>query len=184
MDFIMEYRQLACDGPVLIIPVLHGDARGFFMETWRENDFNVNCGRYKFVQDNCSMSVKGVLRGMHYQVKQPQGKLVRVSKGKVFDAAVDLRASSPTFGQYFSAVLDDVSHHMLWIPPGFAHGFCVLSDTAEFVYKCTEYYAPEHEFCLRWDDPSVGIAWPELDQQPVISDKDKKGLFFSDCPRF
>lgn len=178
----MEYRYLAPDGPVLLIPKIFGDERGYFMETFRQNDFDKHCGKHEFVQDNQSRSCAGVLRGLHYQLKQPQGKLVRVIRGRVFDVAVDLRHSSANFGKSVSAILDDDNRHSLWVPPGFAHGFFVMSDEAEFVYKCTTYYAPEDEHCLLWNDPSVGIDWPLAGREPLLSAKDQKGKALADCP--
>ncbi len=180
----MEFKTLAPNGPVLMIPVVHGDERGFFMETFRQNEFEAQCGPHTFVQDNHSKSRQGVLRGMHYQLRQPQGKLVRVIQGQVYDVVVDLRVSSPTFGQSFAALLDDANRHMLWVPPGFAHGFLVLSSEAEFIYKCTTYYAPDDEYCLRWDDPVPGITWPLLAEALVVSAKDREGFAFGDCPKY
>lgn len=179
----MQFTPLADNGPVLMQPKIFGDERGFFMETFRQNEFEAHCGRHVFVQDNHSRSRRGVLRGMHYQLEQPQGKLVRVIRGSVFDATIDLRQSSPTFGQSFGVVLDATDYQMLWVPPGFAHGFLVLSDEAEFVYKCTTYYAPADEHCLKWDDPALGIHWP-LEQEPCISAKDALGLPFDQCPKY
>jgi dTDP-4-dehydrorhamnose 3,5-epimerase len=180
----MEFTRLAPDGPVLLTPVLHGDDRGFFMETFRRNDFEAFCGRRDFVQDNHSKSRQNVLRGMHYQLARPQGKLVRVITGRVYDAAVDLRQSSPTFGKSFGALLDDKTRRMLWVPPGFAHGFLVMSPEAEFVYKCTEYYAPEDEYCLLWNDRTANIDWPQPLRDVIISDKDRQGLSFDQCPKY
>ena len=180
----MEFKTLAPNGPVLMIPVVHGDERGFFMDTFRQNEFEAQCGPHTFVQDNHSKSRQGVLRGMHYQLRQPQGKLVRVIQGQVYDVVVDLRVSSPTFGQSFAALLDDANRHMLWVPPGFAHGFLVLSSEVEFIYKCTTYYAPDDEYCLRWDDPVPGITWPLLAKDLVVSAKDREGLAFADCPKY
>lgn len=161
----------------LLEPKLFGDQRGFFMETWRESAFNELVGDpVHFVQDNHSASTKGVLRGMHYQIRQPQGKLVRVIAGEVYDVAVDLRRSSATFGHYTGHILSDLNRHMLWVPPGFAHGFLVLSERAEFVYKCSDYYAPEYERSLRWDDPDVDIDWPfPADITLQLSAKDEAG---------
>lgn len=159
----------------ILQPKLFGDDRGFFMESFNQQRFEAATGvKTSFVQDNHSRSAKHVLRGLHYQIQQPQGKLVRVIAGKVFDVAVDLRRSSATFGQSVSVYLDDKSHQMLWVPPGFAHGFLVISDSADFLYKTTDYYAPEHERCLRWDDAELAINWP-LTQPPVLSEKDQQG---------
>lgn len=163
---------------VLIIePDVFGDERGFFMETWQRQKFAEIGIDYDFVQDNYSRSVKGTLRGLHYQIKQPQGKLVRVTVGEVFDVAVDIRKDLPTFGQWVGEYLSAENKRMLWIPPGFAHGFYVLSDVAEFQYKCTDYYAPEYERFIKWDDPELGIDWP-LDGEPLLSDKDQSGIDF------
>jgi len=167
---------------MLIKPEVFGDHRGFFMETWREDSFRKNVSDISFVQDNHSKSGQGVLRGLHYQIKQAQGKLVRVLEGKIFDVAIDLRKSSPAFGKWVSAVLSDENKHMLWIPPGFAHGFYVMSDTAQFAYKCSDYYAPEHERCIRWNDPDLKIKWPvPAGCTPVLSDKDEKAPLFSEA---
>ncbi len=180
----MDFCSLAPDGPILITPQILGDARGYFMETFRQNVFVAHCGEYQFVQDNQSSSSKGILRGLHYQLAHPQGKLVRVIRGKVYDVAVDLRRSASSFCQTFSVILDDQAHQQLWIPPGFAHGFLVLSEEAEFVYKCTDYYSPADEYCLKWDDPSLAIHWPLSGQKPLISEKDSKGLPLGECPFF
>lgn len=180
----MEFQTLATCGPVVMTPLIHGDARGYFMETFRQNDFVRHCGEHVFVQDNQSRSRRRVLRGLHYQLRQPQGKLLRVISGRVFDVAVDLRRSSPDFGRSYSVVLDSEEHRMFWAPPGFAHGFLVLSDEAEFVYKCTAYYDPGDEYCLKWDDPSLGIGWPVPADGPILSEKDARGLPLSRCPTF
>ncbi len=162
---------------VLIVePTVFGDARGFFFESYNQRRFEALAGvSVQFVQDNHSRSARGVLRGLHYQLRQPQGKLVRVIAGEVFDVAVDLRRSSPTFGKSVCVTLSADNHRQLWIPPGFAHGFLVTSDSAEFVYKTTDYYAPEHERSLLWNDPELAIAWP-LQGEPVLSAKDKAGV--------
>jgi dTDP-4-dehydrorhamnose 3,5-epimerase len=159
---------------VLVIePTVFGDARGFFFESFNARDFCEATGLdVTFVQDNHSGSSRGVLRGLHYQVQQPQGKLVRVVQGEVFDVAVDLRRSSPTFGQWVGETLSAENRKQLWVPPGFAHGFLVTTERAEFLYKTTEYYAPEHERSVRWDDPSLGISWPITDMNPVLATKD------------
>jgi dTDP-4-dehydrorhamnose 3,5-epimerase len=163
------------DGQILE-PQVFGDERGFFMETFRANEFAEVCGAREFVQENHSLSRQGILRGLHYQIQQPQGKLVRVVRGVVFDVAVDLRRSSATFGQWVGAELSAENKRQLWVPEGFAHGFYVLSEEAEFVYKCTNYYAPDHERTLLWNDAQVGIQWPLLDNEsPRLSDKDKAG---------
>ena len=170
---------------VLIIePKVFGDARGFFYESFNQKAFNEATGTdYQFVQDNHSRSSKGVLRGLHYQIQQPQGKLVRVVLGSVFDVAVDIRKSSPTFGQWVGVELSEENHRQLWVPPGFAHGFLVLSETAEFLYKTTDYYAPEYERCIAWNDPAIGIQWP-LMAEPSLSAKDQQGLALSDAETF
>lgn len=171
----MKYTQLDIPDVVILTPEVFGDERGFFMETFRQNEFEKNCGNYQFVQDNHSKSKKGILRGLHYQVKQPQGKLVRVTRGEVFDVAVDLRRSSLTFCRWVGVVLSEGNKQMLWVPPGFAHGFYVCSEEAEFQYKCTEYYKPDDEHSLAWDDPSLGIEWPLGNEEPLLSAKDSQG---------
>ena len=169
----MRATRLAIPDVVLIEPKVFGDDRGFFMESFNQRAFNAATGTdHRFVQDNHSRSGRGVLRGLHYQIRQPQGKLVRVTSGAVFDVAVDLRKSSPTFGQWVGAELSDDNHHQLWVPPGFAHGFLVLSNSADFLYKTTDYYAPEHERSLAWNDPDLAIAWPEVGAAPTLSAKD------------
>jgi len=170
---------------VLIIePKVFGDSRGFFFESFNQNAFNDATGQNaQFVQDNHSRSAKGVLRGLHYQIQQPQGKLVRVTSGAVFDVAVDIRKSSPTFGQWVGVELNTENHRQLWVPAGFAHGFVVLSETADFLYKTTNYYAPEFERCIAWNDPSIGINWP-TDMEPQLSGKDQQGLLLSDAEVF
>lgn len=180
----VEFRTLAPNGPVLLIPRVFGDARGYFMETFRQNEFERHCGKHVFVQDNQSKSVGNVLRGLHYQLQKPQGKLVRVISGRVFDVAVDLRRSSPAFGKSYGVSLDADNKYSLWIPPGFAHGFMVESPEAEFVYKCTEYYAPEDERCLLWNDPALSIEWPQISGQPLLSAKDEKGLPLDRCQTY
>jgi dTDP-4-dehydrorhamnose 3,5-epimerase len=152
-------------------PKVFGDERGFFVETFRQSHFDDLGLDVQFVQDNHSSSSKGVLRGLHYQIQQPQGKLVRVTAGEVYDVAVDLRNSSPTFGKHVGVHLSAANKKIFWVPPGFAHGFLVLSDMAEFVYKCTEYYAPEHDRSLLWNDPELNIQWP-IDGEPELSAKD------------
>lgn len=172
----MKATRLAIPDVVLIEPKVFGDARGFFFESFNQKAFDEATGtRFDFVQDNHSRSSKGVLRGLHYQIQQPQGKLVRVVRGSVFDVAVDIRKSSPTFGQWVGAPLSEDNQHQLWVPPGFAHGFVVLSDTTEFLYKTTDYYAPEHERCIAWNDPDIGVDW-HFDGQPTLSAKDAQGL--------
>ena len=169
----MKATRLAIPDVVLIEPRVFGDERGFFMESFNQRAFNEATGTdHPFVQDNHSRSSRGVLRGLHYQIRQPQGKLVRVTSGAVFDVAVDLRKSSPTFGQWVGAELSADNHRQLWVPPGFAHGFLVLSNSADFLYKTTDYYAPEHERSLAWNDPDLAIAWPEVGAAPTLSAKD------------
>jgi dTDP-4-dehydrorhamnose 3,5-epimerase len=163
---------------VLIIePKVFGDARGFFYESFNGKAFDEAVGRHvEFVQDNHSRSAKGVLRGLHYQMQQPQGKLVRVVRGTVFDVAVDIRKSSPTFGKWVGVELSEDNHRQLWVPEGFAHGFLVLSETAEFLYKTTDYYAPVHERCIAWNDAGLGIEWPDVGIAPQLSSKDLAGF--------
>lgn len=168
---------------LLLRPRVFGDARGFFFESYNRRVFAGLGIAAEFVQDNHSRSAKGVLRGLHYQIRQPQGKLVRVVVGEVFDVAVDLRQSSPHFGRVATMRLSADNHEMAWIPPGFAHGFLVLSDHAEFLYKTTDYYAPEHERCLLWDDPELAIPWP-LDGEPLLSAKDRAGRPLAACEVF
>jgi dTDP-4-dehydrorhamnose 3,5-epimerase len=160
---------------LLLEPKVFGDERGFFFESFNRRIFEEATGvRTDFVQDNHSRSRRGVLRGLHYQVRQPQGKLVRVTEGEVYDVAVDLRRSSATFGKWTGASLSAANKRMLWVPAGFAHGFLVLSDSADFLYKTTDYYAPEHERCVIWNDPDIGIRWP-LEGQPILAPKDQAG---------
>lgn len=170
---------------VLIIePKVFGDDRGFFYESFNKKKFVEACGvTAEFVQDNHSKSAKGVLRGLHYQIKQPQGKLVRVSAGEVLDVAVDLRKSSVTFGQWVGVKLSAENKRQLWVPAGFAHGFVVLSETAEFLYKTTDYYAPEYERCIRWNDADLAIDW-QYGKTPVVSEKDAQGSAFKDADLF
>ena len=178
----MKYTKLNIPDIILIQPQVFGDHRGFFMETFRDDEFNLkvtgktNVARVTFVQDNHSKSSQGILRGLHYQIKQAQGKLVRVISGEVFDVAVDIRKSSPFFGKWTGAILSAENKKMLWVPPGFAHGFYVLSNEAEFTYKCTDYYAPEHEKSILWNDPSIAVDWPIIPgSSPILSQKDKDG---------
>ncbi len=175
----MKAVSLTIPDVVLIEPKVFGDGRGFFFESFNQARFEKAVNRsVRFVQDNHSRSMRHVLRGLHYQIQQPQGKLVRVVQGEVFDVAVDLRKSSPTFGQWVGQVLSAENKHQLWIPEGFAHGFTVLSDTAEFLYKTTDYYAPAYERCIRWDDITLNITWP-AGIQPVLSAKDAGGVSFA-----
>ncbi|MCF8162581.1 MAG: dTDP-4-dehydrorhamnose 3,5-epimerase [Sulfuritalea sp.] len=172
----MNVIQTAIPGVVIIEPKVFGDDRGFFYESYNQQRFEELTGSAPvFVQDNHSRSARGVLRGLHYQIQQTQGKLVRVTSGEVFDVCVDLRRSSPTFGKSVSVILSAENHRQFWVPPGFAHGFLVTSDSAEFLYKTTDYYAPQYERSLLWNDPSLGIEWP-LQQEPLLSVKDKAGI--------
>lgn len=177
----MKVIPTAIPEVLVLEPKVFGDARGFFMESYNARAFGEATGLdVDFVQDNHSRSARGVLRGLHYQIRQPQGKLVRVVNGAVFDVAVDLRRSSPTFGRWAGVELTAENHRQLWIPPGFGHGFLVLSESADFLYKATDYYAPEHERCIRWDDPALGIAWP-LAGEPLLSAKDREGRVLADA---
>jgi dTDP-4-dehydrorhamnose 3,5-epimerase len=169
---------------IIFEPKVFGDERGFFYESFNEKVFKQATGlNIDFVQDNHSKSAKNVLRGLHYQTEHTQGKLVRVTQGEVFDVAVDLRQSSSTFGQWVGEKLSAENKHMIWVPAGFAHGFVVLSETAEFLYKTTDFYSPEHEISIQWNDADIGIDWP-LDGEPSLSVKDKDGLAFSEAPYF
>jgi len=166
----------------ILQPKVFGDARGFFLEAWNARTFAAARLDLEFVQDNHSRSSRNTLRGIHYQLRHAQGKLVRVTRGEVFDVAVDLRRSSPTFGRWVGARLSEDNHRMLWVPPGFGHGFLVLSEAADFLYKCTDYYAPEHDRSLRWNDPDVGIDWPLPEgAAPLLSDKDAKASLLRDA---
>ena len=181
----MKVTPTAIPDVLIIEPKVFGDTRGFFYESFNGRAFDEAVGRHvEFVQDNHSRSSKGVLRGLHYQIQQPQGKLVRVARGAVFDVAVDIRKSSPTFGKWVGVELSEDNHRQLWVPPGFAHGFLVLSQTADFLYKTTEYYAPEHERCIAWNDPALAIAWPDMGMAPCLSGKDKLGLDLAVAPVF
>ena len=178
----MKFDTTDLPGVIRMEPTIHGDERGYFMETWQARHFSEAGIGDEFVQDNFSHSSKGTLRGLHYQIEQAQGKLVRVVQGEVFDVAVDLRKSSPQYGQWVGEILSADNKHQLWVPPGFGHGFLVLSDTAEFEYKCTDYYAPEFERSVRWDDPDIGIKWPLVaGEQPMLSSKDSTAPFFKDA---
>lgn len=170
---------------LILEPEVFGDARGFFMESFNARTFaDVSGLEVDFVQDNHSRSQRGVLRGLHYQLSQPQGKLVRVVSGRVFDVAVDMRRSSPTFGRWAGVELSEENHRQFWVPAGFAHGFVVLSETADFLYKTTDYYAPEHERCLAWDDPAVGVEWPLEGIEPLLSAKDRVGKSLAEADTF
>jgi dTDP-4-dehydrorhamnose 3,5-epimerase len=182
----MSYKVTPTAIPDLLIlePKVFGDSRGFFFESFNAKNFAQATGlNVNFVQDNQSRSSKGVLRGLHYQVQQTQGKLVHVTQGTVFDVAVDIRKSSPTFGKWVGCELSDSNHRQLWIPPGFAHGFMVLSESADFLYKTTDYYAPAHERCIAWNDSSIGIQWPE-GITPLLSAKDQQGIALAEAEVF
>jgi len=170
-------------GVLILEPKVFGDARGFFLESYNARVFREAIGLDPvFVQDNHSRSTRGVLRGLHYQVRQTQGKLVRVTHGRVFDVAVDVRRGSPHFGRWTGVELGGDSHRMFWIPPGFAHAFVVLSESADFMYKATDYYAPEHERCILWNDPDIGIEWPLKEVgEPLLSEKDRAGQLLKDA---
>jgi dTDP-4-dehydrorhamnose 3,5-epimerase len=177
----MKATPTAIPEVLLVEPAVFGDARGFFYESWNQKAFDAAVGReVRFVQDNHSASARNVLRGLHYQVRRPQGKLVRVVAGEVFDVAVDVRRGSPTFGRWVGERLSAHNRRMLWVPEGFAHGFLVLSDMAEFLYKATDYYAPEHERSVRWNDPRVGIDWP-LAGEPLLKPKDAAAPLLADA---
>ena len=181
----MEIQRLAIPDVVLLRPKTFGDHRGFFMETWNRKSFAEAGLDFEFVQDNHSRSGRHTLRGLHYQLQQTQGKLVRVTSGAVFDVAVDLRRSSPTFGRWIGVELSEANKQMLWVPPGFAHGFLVLSESADFQYKCTDYYSPAHERSLLWNDPQIGIEWPlPAGVSPALSGKDMSGTHFKAADTF
>lgn len=177
----MEFTPLKIPEVILIRPKIFRDNRGFFLESWQKKRFSEAGLDLTFVQDNHSRSAKNVLRGIHYQIQQPQGKLIRAIVGEVFDVAVDLRKSSPTFGKWVSAVLSADNFNMLWIPPGFGHGFIVTSDFAEFVYKATDYYAPAYERSIVWNDPEIAIDWPLNGAEPILSEKDRSGSLLKDA---
>ncbi|MFV3307168.1 dTDP-4-dehydrorhamnose 3,5-epimerase [Pseudomonas sp. NY15181] len=180
----MKVTPLAIPDVLVIEPQVFGDSRGFFLESYNQQKFEQAIARkVDFVQDNHSRSSRGVLRGLHYQIHQAQGKLVRVVHGEVFDVAVDIRRSSPTFGQWVGQLLSEENKLQMWVPEGFAHGFLVLSDSAEFLYKTTDYWAPEHERCIAWDDPELAIDWP-LDGEPTLSGKDREGRRLADAELF
>jgi len=181
----MKFISTAIPDVKIIEPQVFGDERGFFMETFRREVFNENCGETEFVQENHSKSSHGILRGLHYQTENTQGKLVRVTKGEVFDVAVDMRAGSPTFGQWVGELLSAENKRQLWVPAGFAHGFYVISSEAEFVYKCTDVYTPTSEVSVKWNDPTLKITWPLVNNiAPLLSAKDEAGMTFADAPKF
>jgi len=178
----MQATRLAIPDVMLIEPKVFGDARGFFFESFNQRTFNDATGTdHQFVQDNHSRSSRGVLRGLHYQIQRPQGKLVRVVQGAVFDVVVDIRKNSPTFGRWVGVELTEDDHKQLWIPPGLAHGFLVLSESADFLYKTTDYYSPQHERCILWDDPQLAIAWPDTGNDKQLSGKDQAGRWFAEA---
>lgn len=180
----MQAIKTAIPDVIIFEPKVFGDDRGFFYESFNQKIFEEATGlSFNFVQDNHSKSAKNVMRGLHYQIQQPQGKLVRVSSGQVFDVAVDIRKSSSTFGQYIGVHLSAENKRQLWVPPGFAHGFVVLSETAEFLYKTTALYAPQFERCIRWDDPTIAIAWP-IEGAPLLSAKDQQGASLKEAELF
>ena len=178
----MKFTETKIPDVIVVEPDVFGDNRGFFMEAWHAEKFAAGGIAADFVQDNQSRSVQGILRGLHYQITQPQGKLVRVLSGEVFDVAVDLRKNSATFGQWVGVRLNAENKKMLWVPPGFAHGFYVISQQADFFYKCSDFYAPEYERAIRWDDPDLGIDWPLVDgNAPVLAPKDAAAAAFRDA---
>jgi dTDP-4-dehydrorhamnose 3,5-epimerase len=169
----MDFEPTRLPEVIIIKPRVHGDSRGFFLETCHDKKFAEAGITARFVQDNHSHSAQHTLRGLHYQIEHPQGKLVRVTRGAVFDVAVDMRRSSPRFGEWVGVTLNDDNHHMLWVPPGFAHGYLALSGEIDFLYKCTDFYAPQHERAVRWNDPAVGVKWPlPVGARPMLSGKD------------
>lgn len=181
----MQFERTGIPDVMLVRPRVFGDARGFFFESWEERKFAEAGCNAKFVQDNHSRSVQFTLRGLHYQIEHTQGKLVRVVTGTVFDVAVDIRRGSPTFGQHVSVTLSDENHHLLWIPPGFAHGFLVLTDFADVVYRCTDFYSPTHERAIIWSDPHLNIKWPlAAGEEPILSAKDAAAVQFRDAEYF
>lgn len=180
----MEFQKMDIPEVVLVKPEVFGDSRGYFFESWEARKFAAAGLDIHFVQDNYSRSVQGTLRGLHYQLQQPQGKLVRVTLGEVYDVAVDIRRSSPSFGRHVATILSADNKHQLWIPPGFAHGFYVLSEAAEFFYKCSDFYAPQYERTLSWDDPQIAIPWPLGKVEPLLSAKDRQGKRLADAECF
>ena len=178
----MKAIKTAIADVVILEPKVFGDTRGFFFESFNQRVFDEAVGgHFTFVQDNHSRSSRGVLRGLHYQVQQPQGKLVRVARGAVFDVAVDIRKDSPTLGQWVGVELSEDNQRQLWVPPGLAHGFLVLSESADFLYKTTDYYAPAHERCIAWHDATLSIAWPDVSVPPQVSAKDAQGLSWQEA---
>ena len=181
----MQIEHTPLPGVLLIKPAMHGDKRGFFLESWHAARYAEAGITEAFVQDNHSRSQQGILRGLHLQTEKPQGKLVRVTAGAVFDVVVDCRAGSPSCGDWFGTTLTAEGQEQLWVPPGFAHGFYALTESADFLYKCTDYYHPESELTLAWDDPTVGVVWPiPQGGEPRLSDKDRAGVRWQDCPLY
>ena len=179
---VLRVEETDLPGVLIVEPDVYGDDRGFFFESFNTRTFNEATGvTSTFVQDNHSKSSKGVLRGLHYQIERPQGKLVRVIEGSIFDVAVDIRKNSPTFGKWFGVELSAGNNLQLWVPPKFAHGFLVLSESAQVLYKATDYYAREHERSIRWNDPDIGIHWPKLTRLPMLSQKDREASFLADA---
>ena len=179
----MQFHPTDVPDVLTIDPVVYGDHRGFFLETYHQKKFADAGLDVEFVQDNFSRSTKGILRGLHYQIRQPQGKLVRAMQGEIFDVAVDVRRSSPTFGRWVGVLLSGENHRWVYVPPGFAHGFYVLSETADVYYKCTDLYAPEHERTVLWNDPQVDVDWP-ISGEPILSEKDMRGVPLSEAECF
>ncbi len=178
----MKIIESAIPDVLILEPAVHGDERGYFMETFRESLFSDRGINARFIQENQSKSVQGTLRGLHYQLQYPQGKLVRIVSGEVFDVAVDMRKSSKTFAQSVGVILSAENKKQLWVPPGFAHGFYVLSESAELFYKCTDYYHPEDDYSLQWNDPALQIEWPLLAAEPLLSEKDRNAKTFAEAP--
>ena len=178
----MKIIESAISDVLILEPAVHGDERGYFMETFRESLFSDRGINARFIQENQSKSVQGTLRGLHYQLQYPQGKLVRIVSGEVFDVAVDMRKSSKTFAQSVGVILSAENKKQLWVPPGFAHGFYVLSESAELFYKCTDYYHPEDDYSLQWNDPALQIEWPLLAAEPLLSEKDRNAKTFAEAP--
>ena len=181
----MEFEPTRLPEVVLIKPRVFGDSRGFFFETWQQQKFAAAGIDVRFVQDNHSHSIRHTLRGLHFQIQHPQGKLIRVARGEVFDVALDIRRSSPRFGQWVGVRLTDTNHHMLWVPPGFAHGYLALSEEIDLLYQCTDFYAPEHERAIRWNDPQLGVQWPlASDVTPILSGKDQIAPLFKEAQSY
>jgi len=175
----VEFRRLALPEVILVVPDVHRDARGFFLETWPARKYAEGGITAEFVQDNQSRSTRGILRGLHAQLRSPQGKLVRTARGEIFDVAVDIRPGSSSFGRFAAATLSEANGEQLWVPPGFAHGFCVLSDEADVEYKCTTFYDPSDEIAIQWDDPAIGIRWPV--SEPLLSVRDRAARPLAEC---